>query len=167
LSYYELANLAGLVSPMNFKIIISEITKVLSLIENLSNFKTTSQSVVLTEEFFKISDAQQEEKIAKKTEAILSEYKPTSHALSLTTKPIQSSTRQPSPIKDNSQNVKDKRQESIISLLKKRHQLGIKEFAVNIKGCSEKTIQRELTELVAKGVLKREGERRWSVYSLQ
>ena len=64
--------------------------------------------------------------------------------------------------------VKDKsnRQEIILSMLKSGVKLTIKDFAKNIKGCSEKTIQRELLSLVSKGVLKKEGERRWSKYSI-
>ncbi len=62
--------------------------------------------------------------------------------------------------------IKDKnnRQEIILSMLKSGVKLTIKDFAKNIKGCSEKTIQRELLSLVSKGVLKKEGERRWSKY---
>lgn len=62
--------------------------------------------------------------------------------------------------------LKDKtnRQEIIISMLKSGMKLTIKDFAKNIKDCSEKTIQRELLALVLKGVLKKEGERRWSKY---
>ncbi len=62
--------------------------------------------------------------------------------------------------------VKDKgnRQEIILSMLKSGVKLTIKDFAKNIKDCSEKTIQRELSSLVSKGVLKKEGERRWSKY---
>ncbi|MFH1455125.1 MAG: hypothetical protein ABIF22_02290 [bacterium] len=62
--------------------------------------------------------------------------------------------------------VKDKnnRKDIILSMLKSGVKLTIKDFAKNIKDCSEKTIQRELSTLVSKGVLKKEGERRWSKY---
>lgn len=59
---------------------------------------------------------------------------------------------------------KDNRQNIILSMLKSGVKLTIKDFAKNIKDCSEKTIQRELLNLVSKGVLKKEGERRWSKY---
>jgi len=64
--------------------------------------------------------------------------------------------------------IKDKsnRQDIITSMLKSGVKLTIKDFTKNIKDCSEKTIQRELLALVAKGVLKKEGERRWSKYFL-
>ncbi len=65
--------------------------------------------------------------------------------------------------------IKDKnRQELIVATLRKykNRKLSIKDFAQVITGCSEKTIQRELLELVERGVLKKEGERRWSTYYL-
>ncbi|MBI2476311.1 MAG: hypothetical protein HYV67_03645 [Candidatus Taylorbacteria bacterium] len=59
------------------------------------------------------------------------------------------------------------RQALITELLKsKKNSLTIKDFSLIIKGCSNKTIQRELLKLVRLGVLKKEGERRWSRYSL-
>jgi len=45
--------------------------------------------------------------------------------------------------------------------------LSVKDFTRVIKDCSEKTIQRELLDLVEKGIVKKEGERRWSRYSLK
>ena len=62
---------------------------------------------------------------------------------------------------------KSNRQDIIIDLLKKSPELGIKDFVSSIKGCSEKTIQRELVSLVSKGLIKKEGEKRWSRYSLK
>lgn len=43
--------------------------------------------------------------------------------------------------------------------------LTVKDVAKALSGVSEKTAQRELAALVDEGVLKRTGERRWSVYS--
>jgi hypothetical protein len=70
----------------------------------------------------------------------------------------------------NKQTVKDKkgsRQAAILSLLGKKSGLTIKDFTNVVPGVSEKTIQRELTELVEKGVVTKEGDRRWSKYSLK
>jgi len=69
-------------------------------------------------------------------------------------------------IKDSSQR-KGTRREVILSLLGKKTDLTIRDFSDVIKDCSEKTIQRELIALVGQGVLKKEGERRWSRYSLK
>lgn len=71
------------------------------------------------------------------------------------------------PVKpQHSVDSKEDRQASIIKLLSKKSGLSIKDFTDTIHGVSEKTIQRELLAMVASGVLKKEGERRWSTYSL-
>ena len=64
---------------------------------------------------------------------------------------------------------KSNRHDLILEILKKspKSGLGIKDFSLVLKDCSEKTIQRELLLLVQKNVLKKEGERRWSKYSLR
>jgi len=61
---------------------------------------------------------------------------------------------------------KTNRRSLIINTIKKKGSASIKDITSVIKGYSEKTIQRELAVLVDKNVLKREGERRWSTYSL-
>jgi hypothetical protein len=59
-----------------------------------------------------------------------------------------------------------RRKDLILELLKKKTRLTIKDISEVITNCSEKTIQRELLDLVRQNVLKKEGERRWSAYSL-
>ena len=72
------------------------------------------------------------------------------------------------PIKDNSSKGQDKGQSErmslILKLVREKKSLSIKEIAAVIKDCSEKTIQRELNILIERGLVRREGERRWSVY---
>ncbi len=62
--------------------------------------------------------------------------------------------------------VKNDRQELIISTIGQKGELSIKDLEGVIKGCSEKTIQRELLSLVEQGILVKSGERRWSRYAL-
>ena len=52
----------------------------------------------------------------------------------------------------------------ILDLVRKRKSLSIKEISLVIRDCSEKTIQRELNILIGQGLIRREGERRWSLY---
>ena len=85
------------------------------------------------------------------------------------------STRNPLPVEDKGQikdiggisdnRVKD-RQESILSIIKNKGTTSIKDISTLVRGISEKTIQRELSALVASGVVLKSGERRWSTYSL-
>ncbi len=61
---------------------------------------------------------------------------------------------------------KQSRKDQIISVLQKKGEITIKDISSNIVDCSEKTIQRELISMVKSGILKRNGERRWSTYLL-
>jgi len=61
---------------------------------------------------------------------------------------------------------KNSRREAILSIMRRRGDVNIKDISSVVINCSEKTIQRELLELVEGGVIKKIGERRWSTYSL-
>ena len=61
---------------------------------------------------------------------------------------------------------KNDRQEAILSILRNRGSSYIKDISTIIRDVSEKTIQRELQDLVEKGTVNREGERRWTTYSM-
>ena len=58
------------------------------------------------------------------------------------------------------------RAERIKTVLEAAGDASIKDISEVITDVSEKTIQRELNSLIEKGEVKREGERRWSRYSL-
>lgn len=62
--------------------------------------------------------------------------------------------------------AKDSRRSVILNFLKGKDWTSIKDITDAVDGCSTKTIQRELSDLVQKGVLKKKGDRRWSRYLL-
>lgn len=70
--------------------------------------------------------------------------------------------------KTNKGQVKDKssRRESILSILKTNGPSFIKDIAMNMRDVGGKTVQRELQSLVASGVVRKEGDKRWTKYSL-
>ncbi len=69
-------------------------------------------------------------------------------------------------IKDISDtNLRDRR-EAVLSVIRNKKVASIKDISTVIRGISEKTIQRELMALVAAGIVLKQGERRWSTYSL-
>ena len=74
----------------------------------------------------------------------------------------------PESLKDNRTKGQNKGQSDrmsfILDLVRKRKSLSIKEIAAVIKDCSEKTIQRELAALISQGLVRKVGERRWSLY---
>jgi len=53
---------------------------------------------------------------------------------------------------------------TILQYVKQNQGVSIKDICAQVPGCSEKTVQRELIALIGQGLIKREGERRWSVY---
>ena len=61
--------------------------------------------------------------------------------------------------------IKDRR-EAVLSVIKNKGTASIKDISTLIRGVSEKTIQRELLALIAAGMVLKQGERRWSTYSL-
>ena len=58
------------------------------------------------------------------------------------------------------------RSQRIVDIVTVKGVVSIRDVAGVITDCSEKTLQRELLSLVENGILKKEGERRWSTYRL-
>lgn len=149
----SLALISGLISRNNASLIISELDMLLSIFRQGQQEQITKAGFVLSDEFFRQLD-----RIDKGQNS---------------SKPLGDSARD---VKDGLENInskvftvkdkKDSRQDKIIEILKGQSNLTIKDFVRVIKDCSEKTIQRELISLVEKGIVKRDGERRWSTYSL-
>lgn len=149
ISLFEISYNSGLVSQMNFRILKAEF---LNLINAVSQFEKndTGKGFDLNNDFFEVKDSILNSGSNATTDGDFSIWKKdktedakTSHV----------------PKKTNRQNI-------IVNLLKKKGNLGIKDIALFVKDCSEKTIQRELTSLVKIGLLRKDGERRWSRYSL-
>jgi hypothetical protein len=64
----------------------------------------------------------------------------------------------------NGHKRKSLRKNTIYEFIKKNNNVGIKDIVPHIIGCSEKTVQRELIELIKEGKIGKVGERRWSKY---
>ena len=62
--------------------------------------------------------------------------------------------------------VATNRRERIKEILVLKGRSSIKDISEDIKDCSEKTIQRELNTMIKDGIIKKEGEKRWSTYSV-
>jgi hypothetical protein len=63
-------------------------------------------------------------------------------------------------------NRKNNRKEQIISLFTKGVEVSINDIAKKVVGCSTKTLQRELNNLVQENKIQRIGDKRWSKYTL-
>ena len=166
LSLLNVAKISNLISEMNYRLLVKEIDNIVTMLRDRLAESAENAGYVLSESFFKTPDLY-------------------SSGFRLGNKSFSSNSSQSSKGQknhlgdfdvaksgitkghDNSSDKKTQRQEIIISTLKNQSNLTIKDFSKIIKDCSEKTIQRELIELVNKGVVKKDGERRWSRYSLK
>ena len=167
LSYLEVSYLGGIISEMNYNILKHEFEGLIQSAES-GGQGSDSKSLMFPEHFFKVPEIsstpiqdQNQKKISVPEVAPVSVQNTVSDRLSVIK--IAESVKQSEVKKKNKSN----RQDVIITLLKKNNELGIKDFVSSIKGCSEKTIQRELVSLVSKGLVKKEGEKRWSRYSIK
>jgi hypothetical protein len=185
ISFLELLKMAGLISPMNYEILSREFNSLLRVVEANDHLAFQSQAVSLTEDFFSVpteylAEKKDEEVPTVSTTPImnssLNDLKGESKLL-VTNQTVSykgQNNLKDSKINNVLNNMSDKkvqtktdRSQQIINLLKKDKVLTIKDFVNVIKDCSEKTIQRELLAMVAKGLIRKEGERRWSHYSLK
>lgn len=163
-SLLKIASVADHISSMNYSILQRELTLLMSSLESINSEAIGNGSLVLPHDFFNVP--------APVPSPISSSVANTfTNAVPQAT-PSKGQYRTSISIKDNQtqpvtkDNIKDGRRENMLKLLKQGKPLGIKDFAREIKDCSEKTIQRELLAMVESGVLKKTGERRWSLYTL-
>ncbi len=179
MSLLEVASFAGLLSPMNISIIRQEFNGVLEKIRT-EGISLGRNIFGAKEGFFKVAD------IDNGTEDYEGAFgtKDSSSGNNIKDKNIVLKDsldfdRKDEEINNNSEEdlkpklkvfspvavKKNKRQSAIINLIKKKKEIMIKDVAMIIDDCSEKTLQRELASLVDSGILMKQGERRWTRYS--
>ena len=79
---------------------------------------------------------------------------------------LTSSTKAPASV-DSGRNKNQERRKFLADFLAKNNNwLSIRQIAQALPSYSSKTVQRDLAELVRAGILKKEGDRRWSRYLL-
>jgi len=192
-SLFSIARVSGAVSDMNFTILEGEFSKLMGVVEALEKNRQNSNPLLFADDFFQISDLKRREKgeeypregelIGKKKEgfslnqAVLNvknaqRFDRTNDRSEDIVESVLNS--QSKHIDNNSYSISkspidsrknDFRKNIILNLIRKNGEINIKNVVSLITDCSEKTIQRELALLVKAGVLKKEGERRWSRYS--
>jgi hypothetical protein len=163
ISFLEVSYAGGVISEMNFKILKFEFESLIQAAESSEKW-SDSKGLVFSEHFFDVARVQSSgSELATGTLENSKGQNAVSDRLSFR-KPAKDNVTE---IKVGHKKDKGNRQELILGLLKKNKELGIKDFTTTITDCSEKTIQRELAILVLKGSVVKEGEKRWSRYSLK
>jgi hypothetical protein len=160
ISLTKVASDSGLVSVMNYSILEHEFLNLIKIIDSQNTSISDNTAGSISKSFFFVPEPDPQIEI----QTVNKERK--YELPSIPQKTQSNSIKDIINIKDKIISKKTNRQDSIIALLKKKSDLNIKDIAIFIKGCSEKTVQRELISLIASGVIKKTGERRWSKYSL-
>ena len=162
LSLLNVARISHLISEMNHNLLVREIDQVVALLRDRLALNAENAGYVLSESFFKTPEL-----FNSGLRTSQSEPRFTARSNSRSASTFGSSTAKTSQGHVDVQVKKTSRQDAIVTMLKGQSNLTIRDFSQVIKDCSEKTIQRELLELVDKGIVQKEGERRWSKYSLK
>jgi hypothetical protein len=166
LSLLNVAKISNLISDMNHRLLVHEIDNIVGLLRDRLAESAEDAGYVLSESFFKTPDLFSTGfRLGNRLGVNKGVGYDKGHRHS-----YNDLDQVKEGISKGQQGGNDKkleRQNVIVSVLKTQSNLTIKDFSKVIKDCSEKTIQRELIELVNKGVVKKEGERRWSRYSLR
>ncbi len=160
ISLLKLAMVGSLVSEMNYNILAREFSSFEKQLTDYLNQNGFAQNLSINSP---------EDLLTQRLNHISQETQKTSTTPNRSPEPflVKKTNGQPNlNFRKNEEEKKASRRSEILSFLKDKDWTSIKDISESIKGCSVKTIQRELLDLVQKGVLKKKGDRRWSRYLL-
>lgn len=162
-SCLEIARHAGLMSEMNAGVLREELVRFIDLFSEKEAIDTEANPLSFDPSFFSgLGDARPSD--SHQDRRPYQGGKTTSFKRHIAPRPIKDRNE---PAESGSVvEKKDRRRKLILDLVGKKGSVTIKDVSVAFRDVSEKTIQRELLAMVEEGALKKEGERRWSRYSL-
>jgi len=172
LSLLNVARISNMISEMNHRLLIREIDNIVGMLRDRLAQSAEKAGYVLSESFFRTPDLYSSGfKLDHGGHKSGNDGRRPSAAAGNGVQRSETSQNSAeerfSKGQGGSEAKRSRRQEMILEVLKGGSGLTIKDFAKTIKDVSAKTIQRELLDLVARGVVRKEGERRWSRYSLK
>ena len=171
---------------MNRTLLVNEYTSLVNAVEGQMKRGSTGVSIEIPDSYFQISEKEKQESVERNNRTKLlqnfqgtedkrhtqkPEYRKGQHTtnsynINNQTK-YRKDTANVSPAKKTEHSTSQPdRKDAIISALKRKSNLTIKDISSIVTGCSNKTIQRELLSLIKDNVVKKDGERRWSRYSI-
>ncbi len=158
ISLLSIAHASGYVTEMNSSIIIAELRRVsgiltdsFGVVKNLSVSKDDLHVPDHGNERIESSSNKGHNKSAIKDTSIS----------------VKDTTRSPKTEGKKTIAKKSERRDAILSLLKEYSEISVKDVAETLPHYSEKTLQRELIKMADEGIIDKEGERRWTRYSLK
>ena len=171
LDYLHVGYSVGLISRMNVDILVKELHILIDIMATSINLNSTQNDTAHIEIPNSFFDDMLAENPAKTQPQIT-----TSEPKIIKDNLIKTNNNVPNKAPKNYVSNNDKRQnrkEMILNFITEKRLQGstdgvmIKDIIGKIKDISEKTLQRELSALVAKGVLKKIGDKRWSRYVIK
>lgn len=176
LSLINVLNNSRLLSDMNATILITELRMLATLLGSIAIPSAKLSELVLHDLFASSVVAPQvgdTTETVQPSKTIISDFSHvpvnqsrTSTAPAVRTSPkatTPSQTHTPAVKKTNPITDKTSRRDQILACITNQGS-SIKDIAQAVRGCSEKTIQRELNAMIEQGQIVREGEKRWSIY---
>ena len=160
-SFIDISNTMGYISEMNTSILKKEFN---ILVEELNSYlpKDKSFPFTLGDKMFEV------QKDVSKTESLSFNKNPikrTNNMSFISNRTESNVLYKPLSFIDHKK-IKSDRIEKIIKIIKDKTEASIKDISIAFPECSEKTIQRELNDLIGKGQIKKSGDKRWSRYSI-
>lgn len=158
LSMVRLAGARGLIAQENALVIVSEYQ---TLAEKIAS--RNQPSPFLSSQDFSVPKVELGEALSPMSEqlsdlSLLSAHAPVSE------RQVENKGHSKGQVSPAHQRRDTDRTNRILDIVLKNKGISIKDIAKVVRGCSEKTIQRELSALIAAGLIRKEGERRWSLY---
>ena len=183
ISFFKIAYHAGFVSSMNYDIIDSELNNLAKYLNEYDSNQLSAQTKLFADDYFtrdvpefqddNIKDIfykrQSEAGIGQIENQKGQESAPRQNHNQNANYKRQTSSKNTDSKKTKTANspTNTDRREKIINIIRQKDTVSVKDIAIEISDVSEKTIQRELLAMVDEGILEKEGERRWSRYSLK
>lgn len=173
----DVAYYSGFITEGNYRILSEELNVLSQKVLDYLNNQISSHKSLFDQETFRVNEFKTEFS-EKENASRVSDIKYPSEGASFKGHNIKDKHSYMSfrnKTSENKPNIKtktkslgqSKRRETIIEEIKNKGEVSVKDIALVISDCSEKTLQRELLALVEEGVLNKTGERRWSRYSLK
>ena len=171
-SLLGLAITIGLLSEMNGNILQNELSKNSKELIGLYNVRRVSVSthpgyanIILNQNMFHVGPVEIPKIVTQENKGHEDKGQQNSYIVPVK-KAENIEVKKENISKTNTLGIKIARRNDVLNIVKAKGQVSIKDIVLMLKDISEKTVQRELLSLVKEGVLKKEGEKRWSVYKL-
>jgi hypothetical protein len=172
-SLVHIGSLAHHISPMNAEVLSGELSKIISILaDEVTKLRTQEQSFIvsrsattqpiLSGEFMR--DVVFNEELARhESKRHQNDIKTTLLSQNDIEKDtVKIKTTFQNDIKNNSDKIDRKKE--IVSIIKSKGLCTLSDIKASVKEVSDKTLQREVNLLVAMGLIKKEGNKRWTTY---